>query len=233
MLFSEAKRIFDRLGINNFLQEKFKKQCSVIIDDRIEKGIEALITFEEMSKILRFPPSWNGVFPIENYVPVPMHSIGLGGVKTELSIIKKFLVSKRCLSELSEVVQTPINQVSMMHLSWLKILPYHHNGDFGSYVSENYFALSRVQIWFYLHMKLISTMFESNYNFPDDNLTIQQRNVPQLQNWLLSRDISITSIDGDKHRKIVLVQLVTRLLIILVLLLNIFIVHLHCHLSVI
>ena len=55
-------------------------------------------------------------------------------------------------------------------------------------------------------MKDIPGMFESNYNFPNDGRTIQQRICPELQKWLVSRDISIYNIDGDPHRKAALVH---------------------------
>ena len=210
MFFSRAKMIFDRLGINEALQLNFKNQCSVIIEERIEKDMEELITYEDMGNIIRFPPSWNGVFPLENHVPVPMHALFLGGVKSMLSLMKIFFTGRKSLPDFSDVVQTSVNQVCAMHLSWLKLLPYHPKGEFGSYVSENYLGISRVQRWFYLHMKDIPGMFESNYNFPNDGKIIQQRYCPELQKWLVSRDISIYNIDGDPHRKPSLVQLVTR-----------------------
>ena len=99
--------------------------------------------------------------------------------------------------------------VSSLNLEWLKVLPYNKNGDYDSYLSENYMGLARICKWIYLHINLITKIVEENYEFPDNGLDIKERTVKELQKWLISRHVSVGSRDGQRYLKPKLVDLVT------------------------
>ena len=83
------------------------------------------------------------------------------------------------------------------------------NGDYGSYLSENYVGLVRIYKWIYLHIDLITKIVEENYEFTDKGLDIKERTVKELQKWLISRHVSVGSRDGQRYLKPKLVNLVT------------------------
>ena len=122
---------------------------------------------------------------------------------------KNFFISRNCLKEFGEVVSTSFKHVSSLNLEWLKVLPYNKNGDYGSYLSENYMGLARICKWIYLHINLITKIVEENYEFPDNGLDIKERTVIELQKWLISRHVSVGSRDGQRYLKPKLVDLVT------------------------
>ena len=100
-----------------------------------------------------------------------------------------------------------IKYISSLNLSWLQVLPYNINEDYGSYLSENYLGLARILKWFYLNMNSLTQIYQVACEFPEDDKNIKERIVKDLQHWLISRDISIGDNDGRKFLKQKLIEL--------------------------
>ena len=127
-----------------------------IIEDRLEKEEENELSIDSETKLIQFPPAWDSIFPMVCCVSVPMHSLFLGYFQSLLKLIKKYFISRNCLKEFGDVVSTSFMHVSSLNLEWLKVLPYNKNGDYGSYLSENYMGLARICKWIYLLINLIT-----------------------------------------------------------------------------
>ena len=65
-----------------------------------------------------------------------------------MHLIKRWTAGQGSLSSLQKYGKNILQNIQILNISWCKCISY-TGGKFGGWVSENYLAMSRINVWFY------------------------------------------------------------------------------------
>lgn len=135
---------------------------------------------------------------IKEHPDVIMHLLFLGGVKTTMLRIQKWLATQK--KNTSFIKTTAPYLVSMVAktIDWAEIMPYSGQG-FGGWVSSNYLGFARIMPWFYQN---IGEAFKTTDNIPPEGLSQKKWLAAHNRYWLESRGLDATGKATDLRQRV-------------------------------
>lgn len=210
----EAECYLNTQGFSNVVaKEIIKKACNMAcfdsLDQLSEEEQKTWREYQELSPDLFqkhvLPPILSSGFKMEQIVPLLMHLLFLGIVKTVLcNTILMWLKKEKIATPFEAKSKGILESIASLNVEWCKPQPY-DNGQCGQWVSENHMAIARLLPWFYQSLTEINDREEVALK-PYDIKNAKCWNKTDCKEWLGRHGITPTEGDVQKQVHHLMVQ---------------------------
>ena len=174
-----------RFCVNEKTIDLFYKQCQ-----QLKKGInEDTYSWEQCMRSIQFPPLWNSCWKLNECPDVPMHTVILGIFKAVLDLMDRYFRLCGWGAGFGKLLNGKLKAIKALNLDWCQVEEYNDNGNYGTYISETYFGLSKLCNWFFFHIFSIPNIKSGKkYEFKVTKKAKpwEQRSNDEMEQWLSS-----------------------------------------------
>ena len=194
---SDAKKEMELLGVNahgaDFLATVAEKQRFA----KQQSALGQLGKFPVFTKLMEDKPylfdenhvlaCWSvPSVTVSHIIEAVMHILFLGIVQDTLFMVHDWLACDKKKADYLRIMQSKIDGVQQLNISWCMAKKYGKTGKFGGKVSANYLADSRILLWMMLWITIAKP--ETRVD-PDEDIPLGALTKPELETWLKNRGL--------------------------------------------